>query len=129
LRVPSPSRAPRRSAPGIGAAADANRRPSHARKAALGAAGGLCAACGGPAARAGSADRDFEMNYLETYRRSLEKPEEFWAEAAEAIEWEKRWDKVLDDSRPPFYRWFAGGRAQHVLERARPSRRGRPRRA
>jgi propionyl-CoA synthetase len=46
----------------------------------------------------------------ETYRRSLDHPEEFWAEAAEAIDWEKRWDSVLDDSRPPFYRWFAGGR-------------------
>jgi len=49
-------------------------------------------------------------SYLETYRRSLEKPEEFWAEAADAIEWETRWDRVLDESRPPFYRWFAGGR-------------------
>ena len=48
--------------------------------------------------------------YLETYRRSLERPEEFWAEAAEAIDWERRWDRVLEDSRPPFYRWFAGGR-------------------
>ncbi len=48
--------------------------------------------------------------YVETYRRSLERPEEFWAEAAEAIDWEKRWDKVLDSSRPPFYRWFSGGR-------------------
>jgi len=48
--------------------------------------------------------------YAETYRRSLEKPEEFWAEAAAAIDWEKRWDRVLDDSRPPFCRWFAGGR-------------------
>ncbi|MBV9587227.1 MAG: propionyl-CoA synthetase [Alphaproteobacteria bacterium] len=48
--------------------------------------------------------------YAEVYRRSLEKPEEFWGEAAEAIEWEKRWDRVLDDSRPPFYHWFAGGR-------------------
>jgi propionyl-CoA synthetase len=48
--------------------------------------------------------------YLETYRRSLERPEEFWAEAAEAIDWERRWDRVLDDSRPPFFRWFAGGR-------------------
>ena len=45
--------------------------------------------------------------YAETYRRSLERPEEFWAEAAEAIDWERRWDRVLDDSRPPFYRWFA----------------------
>ena len=49
-------------------------------------------------------------SYAETYRRSLEKPEEFWAEAAEAIEWERRWDRVLDDTRPPFYRWFAGAR-------------------
>ena len=48
--------------------------------------------------------------YKETYRRSLERPEEFWAEAAEAIDWERRWDRVLDDSRPPFYRWFAGAR-------------------
>jgi propionyl-CoA synthetase len=48
--------------------------------------------------------------YIETYCRSLERPEEFWAEAAEAIDWERRWDRVLEDSRPPFYRWFAGGR-------------------
>ena len=47
--------------------------------------------------------------YAETYRRSLERPEEFWAEAAEAIDWERRWDRVLDDGRPPFFRWFAGG--------------------
>jgi propionyl-CoA synthetase len=33
----------------------------------------------------------------------------FWAAAAEDIRWERRWDRVLDDSRPPFYRWFAGG--------------------
>ncbi len=45
----------------------------------------------------------------EVYRRSLEDPEGFWAEAAGAIHWEKTWDKVLDDSKQPFYRWFAGG--------------------
>ena len=49
-------------------------------------------------------------SYTETYVRSLHKPEEFWAEAAAAIEWETRWERVLDDRRPPFYRWFAGGR-------------------
>ena len=48
--------------------------------------------------------------YAETYRRSLERPQEFWAEAAEAIDWDRRWERVLDDRRPPFYRWFAGGR-------------------
>ncbi|HKS88180.1 MAG TPA: propionyl-CoA synthetase [Stellaceae bacterium] len=49
-------------------------------------------------------------SYAETYRQSLEQPEKFWAEAAEAIDWERRWDKVLDDARSPFYRWFAGAR-------------------
>jgi propionyl-CoA synthetase len=46
--------------------------------------------------------------YLEAYRRSIEFPEEFWADAAKAIDWERRWDRVLDASRPPFYRWFPG---------------------
>ena len=36
-------------------------------------------------------------------------PEGFWGEAAQAIHWDKTWNRVLDDSKPPFYRWFAGG--------------------
>ncbi len=44
------------------------------------------------------------------YKRSNDDPDGFWAEAAEAIHWDKRWDKVLDDSNKPFYRWFAGGK-------------------
>ena len=48
-------------------------------------------------------------SFEEIYRRSLDEPEEFWAEAAAEIDWIKPWDKVLDDSRAPFYRWFAGG--------------------
>ena len=47
--------------------------------------------------------------YDEMYRRSIEDPEGFWGEAAESLVWEKKWDKVLDDSNVPFYRWFAGG--------------------
>ncbi len=47
--------------------------------------------------------------YRAIWERSLAHPEEFWAEAAEALDWERRWDRVLDASRPPFYRWFAGG--------------------
>jgi propionyl-CoA synthetase len=46
-----------------------------------------------------------ETGYAETYRRSLERPEQFWAEAAKAIDREWRWDRVLHASRPPFYRW------------------------
>ncbi|HEX4994283.1 MAG TPA: propionyl-CoA synthetase [Methylomirabilota bacterium] len=47
--------------------------------------------------------------YDEVYRRAHDDPEGFWAARAEDIHWEKRWDRVLDDSRPPYYRWFAGG--------------------
>lgn len=48
-------------------------------------------------------------SYEETHRRSLERPEEFWAEAAAAISWDRPWSRVLDDRRAPFYRWFEGG--------------------
>ncbi len=47
--------------------------------------------------------------YDEVYRRSLDDPEGFWAEAARDIDWYEPWDKVLDDSNAPFYRWFTGG--------------------
>ena len=40
---------------------------------------------------------------------SLKNPQAYWAEKAEAIDWFKKWDKVLDDSNKPFYKWFAGG--------------------
>ncbi len=43
------------------------------------------------------------------FDRSIHDPKAFWAEAAAAIHWYKKWDKVLDDSRAPFYRWFSGG--------------------
>ena len=46
--------------------------------------------------------------YDEVYGRWQAAPERHWAEAAEAVTWFKRWDKVLDDSRAPFYRWFTG---------------------
>ena len=48
--------------------------------------------------------------YTAVYRRSIEDPEGFWGEAAENIHWYKKWDRVLDDSNPPFYRWFVGGK-------------------
>lgn len=48
------------------------------------------------------------MGYEAVYERSMREPDQFWAEAAELIDWDKPWDKVLDDSRKPFYRWFSG---------------------
>jgi propionyl-CoA synthetase len=46
----------------------------------------------------------------EVFQRSVDNPEEFWAEAAKNITWYKECDKILDDSNPPFYKWFAGGK-------------------
>ncbi|WP_343714375.1 propionyl-CoA synthetase [Inquilinus sp.] len=48
--------------------------------------------------------------YAEAYRRALDDPEGFWGEAAAAIDWDRRWDRVLDDSNAPLYRWFTGAR-------------------
>jgi propionyl-CoA synthetase len=47
--------------------------------------------------------------YDEVYTRWQDTPESYWSEVAEAIHWYKKWDRVLDASRPPFYRWFTGG--------------------
>jgi propionyl-CoA synthetase len=46
----------------------------------------------------------------EMYRRSLDDPAMFWAEAAAELDWDEPWERVLDASRAPFYRWFTGGR-------------------
>jgi len=34
----------------------------------------------------------------------------FWEQQAEALDWETKWDEVLDESDPPFYKWFTGGK-------------------
>jgi len=47
--------------------------------------------------------------YDETFEKSIKDPDSFWAAAAENCHWYKKWDKVLDDSNKPFYRWFTGG--------------------
>ncbi|MBI4444666.1 MAG: acetate--CoA ligase [Acidobacteria bacterium] len=41
------------------------------------------------------------------YKRALEDPEGFWAEMAAAIDWYKKWDKVLEWNLP-FAKWFVG---------------------
>jgi propionyl-CoA synthetase len=46
--------------------------------------------------------------YDEIYARAKADPEGFWGEAASFIDWIKPWDRVLDRSAAPFYRWFAG---------------------
>ena len=49
-------------------------------------------------------------SYKEIYQRASEKPQEFWAQAAEDLIWQKKWQKVLDDKNSPFNTWFAGGK-------------------
>ncbi len=46
--------------------------------------------------------------YQDEYSRSLSDPAGFWAEQAEALHWDRRWTKALDDSEAPALRWFAG---------------------
>jgi propionyl-CoA synthetase len=48
-------------------------------------------------------------SHEEVLRRSLAEPESFWAEAAEALDWDRRWDRVLDTSTSASGRWFVGG--------------------
>ncbi|NOQ80743.1 MAG: acetate--CoA ligase [Gammaproteobacteria bacterium] len=50
------------------------------------------------------------MKYQETYEHSMNDPQDFWAKAAAEIDWQRPWDKVLDDSKAPFYQWFSGGK-------------------
>jgi len=47
--------------------------------------------------------------YQEVWERSINDPEGYWGEAGKKLFWKKPWEKVLDRSREPFYRWFVGG--------------------
>ena len=48
--------------------------------------------------------------YAEFHRRSIEGRAAFWREEARLVDWETPFERVLDDSRPPFAKWFVGGR-------------------
>ena len=46
----------------------------------------------------------------EAYARAAEDREAFWAEQAERLDWDQKWDRVLDWDNPPFAKWFVGGK-------------------
>jgi propionyl-CoA synthetase len=48
--------------------------------------------------------------YEQAYAAWQRDPEEWWARIADGVTWEKRWDKVFDESLGPYGQWFAGGR-------------------
>jgi acetyl-CoA synthetase len=59
--------------------------------------------------------------YKKIYQKSIEDPEAFWAEAAEQLDWFKKWDKVLvEDFAEGKHEWFVGGKlnvAYNCLDR------------
>lgn len=64
--------------------------------------------------------------YQETYKRSVEQPEAFWADIAESFSWHKKWDEVMEwDFSGPDVKWFKGAKLnitencldRHVRER------------
>lgn len=51
------------------------------------------------------------QDYQEAYRKSIERPEAFWAEVADDFYWRKKWEKILEwDFRKPEVRWFSGAK-------------------
>ncbi|HEV2978750.1 MAG TPA: propionate--CoA ligase [Casimicrobiaceae bacterium] len=49
-------------------------------------------------------------SYREVHRQSLADRDAFWREQATRIDWQTPFEQVLDYGRPPFTRWFVGGR-------------------
>src|SRR5574337_1070338 len=47
--------------------------------------------------------------YKEFHRRSIENRDEFWAEQAQLVHWNKPPQQICDYSKPPFVKWFRGG--------------------
>jgi acetyl-CoA synthetase len=43
------------------------------------------------------------------YERAAGDPQAWWAEQAQELDWFQKWTRVLDDTDPPFYKWFTGG--------------------
>jgi acetyl-CoA synthetase len=44
------------------------------------------------------------------YEQAAADPEAWWARQAQELDWFEPWNQVLDESNPPFYKWFLGGR-------------------
>jgi acetyl-CoA synthetase len=55
------------------------------------------------------------QNSDSVYKEAETDLEGFWSRRASELEWYKKWDKVLDDSNKPFYKWFVGGKTNIVL--------------
>ncbi|AZZ41889.1 acetate--CoA ligase [Acidipropionibacterium jensenii] len=59
-------------------------------------------------------DRARVKDWRAVEARAAADPQAYWADRASELEWSKPWDKVLDDSAAPFYKWFTGARTNIV---------------
>jgi propionyl-CoA synthetase len=50
------------------------------------------------------------MNFADFYKKSIDNPQAFWADESKLIDWKEPYSQVLDYSRPPFAKWFVGGK-------------------
>lgn len=69
------------------------------------------------------------MTYEEFYRQSVEQPEAFWAEQAKLIDWQTPPQRILDNDKAPFTRWFVGGKTNlchNAVDRHLPDRADQP---
>ena len=55
------------------------------------------------------------QNAAAAYKEAHDDLEGYWARRARELEWYQPWEKVLDDSQKPFYKWFVGGKTNIVL--------------
>src|ERR671933_511416 len=54
--------------------------------------------------------REALIDDLSEHEAAREDPQGWWAKQAAALHWFEKWDTVLDDSDPPFYKWFTDGK-------------------
>jgi propionyl-CoA synthetase len=50
------------------------------------------------------------MNFADFYKHSIDDPQAFWDNEAKLIDWKEPYKQVLDYSKPPFTKWFVGGK-------------------
>ncbi|MEZ7898946.1 MAG: acetate--CoA ligase [Flaviflexus sp.] len=53
-------------------------------------------------------------NWQEIEASAKADPYAYWEERAGELEWSRKWDRVIDDSNAPFYKWFVGGKTNIV---------------
>ena len=53
-------------------------------------------------------------DYEKLYAQSIADREGFWSREANHLKWYKKWDRVMDDSQKPFYKWFVGGQTNII---------------